>query len=96
MEIFENNKGGRKIVVTDNFERMLNKNVNCNMHSYVRYRIAKLFRKEIFAKLFENMASRNYMTPELIARRIELTRDMMGEIRRDYGTRPVKYLTQFL
>lgn len=95
MEIFESKKGGRKVVVTDNFERMLKKSVNCNHHSYVRYRVAKLFRKELFAKLFENMASRDYMTQDLINRRIALTKDMMGEIKAEYGIKAVKFFNQY-
>lgn len=96
MEIFKNKNNGKKVIVNDNFERMLKKNVNRNMHSYVRYRIAMLFGKKIYAKLFENMHQRTFMTQELINRRIELCRDMMGEIKHEYGLGAVRYLNQFL
>ena len=96
MEIFKNKNNGRKVVISDNFERMLKKNVNGNMHSYIRYRIAMLFGKKTYAKLFEHMHQRVYMTQELINRRIELCNAMMTEIRTEYGYNAVKYLNQFL
>ena len=96
MKVFKNKNNGKEVVFNSNFERMLEKNVNLNNHSYIRYRIALAFGKKIYAKLFLNLHERSYMTQELINRRIELCRDMMGEIKRDYGVESVKYLKRFL
>ena len=96
MVTFKSKLNGKNVSIDFNFENMLEKNVNLNMHSYVYHRIALKFRKSLYAKLFLNMHQRPYLTTEHVKRRSELSRDMLGEIRSEYGDDAIRFLKKFI
>lgn len=96
MEIFTSKKTGYKIILTNQLDKTLKTQVNYNCHSYVRYRIARLFNKGLYAKLFNNLHHRQYLTQEHLLRRAELTKEMLKEIQSEYGNKCVKQLYTYL
>ena len=96
MEIFTSKKTGEKIILNNQLDKTLKKQLNCNCHSYVRYRIARLFNKELYEKIFNNLRHRQSLSQELLLRREEITKEMLKEIQAEYGNKCVKHLYTYL
>lgn len=93
---FVSNKTNNVVRFKENTENMLLKNKDNNLHSYVRYKIAMKFGKRIFADMFKLMHNMDSLSYEYIQRRYALTKDMLGEIRSEYGKECELYLNKFL
>lgn len=95
-KIFSNKVNDKTYFITDKEERKMLQMKDRNLHSEIRFNLAKTLGMTEFVNKFKEFTKMPYLTIEDSLRRYNLTKDFIGTIKSIFGKNAADYVVKFL